>query len=144
MLKDVKGVGQRHTVQEVSDGYGFNFLIAQGLAEQATAHKLAALEAQQKTQSAASAEKERAWADITKRIEHSTITVKARANSGGHLYEQLAPGVIVAALHNELKSEIPSDAIKLDAPIKNVGEHLVGVRLGTNTARFKIVVVAVR
>ena len=40
--KDVGGVGVRGTVKDVSDGYAQNFLIARGLAEQATTEKLAA------------------------------------------------------------------------------------------------------
>ena len=41
-LKDVGGVGQRGSIKEVSDGYAMNFLIAQGLAVQATPEKVAA------------------------------------------------------------------------------------------------------
>ena len=38
-LKDVGGVGQRGTIKDISDGYAQNFLIPNGLAEQATAEK---------------------------------------------------------------------------------------------------------
>ena len=45
-LKDVKGVGQRDALKDVSDGYALNFLIPQGLAVQATPDKIAAHEVQ--------------------------------------------------------------------------------------------------
>lgn len=144
MLKDVKGVGQRGTVKEVSDGYALNFLIAQGLAEQATAQKVAAFEAAQKIQSAASAEKEREWGGLAKRIEGVLLDVSARANASGHLYMQLSPESIVEAIRTNLQSEIPADAIVLHAPIKHVGESEVEARLGSKTARFKINVIGTK
>jgi hypothetical protein len=46
--KDVGGVGQRGTIKDVSDGYALNFLIPQGLAEQATPEKIATHQKNQK------------------------------------------------------------------------------------------------
>lgn len=138
MRRDVKGVGQRDTVQDVSDGYALNFLIAQGLAEQATPHKLAALESRKKMESAVSEEKNREWAELAGRIQNAVIDVHARANAAGHLYEQLSPESIASALRAQLQREIPTGSIVLSAPIKSVGENTVGVRLGASTAQFKI------
>lgn len=141
MTKDVKGVGQRDTMKEVSDGYALNFLIAQGLAVQATPEKIAALNAKIQKESASQAEREKEWQAHAKRLEQVTLSVHAKANDNGQLYEQLSPGLIVESVRKELGIDIPPDAIVLNAPIKAVGETTVGVRLGTSVAKFKVNVI---
>ena len=56
LLQDVGGVGKRHEVKDVADGYALNFLIPRGAAEQATPERLASHE---KRIAELSAEKER-------------------------------------------------------------------------------------
>lgn len=141
MLKDVKGVGQRGNVKEVSDGYALNFLIAQGLAQQATADKLAAHESEHQKQSAVAAEKAREWGALAERIESMTVNVTARANATGHLYQQLSPEMVVAALKKEFKTDLSPESIIITTPIKSVGETTVAIKLGGRTAEFRINVV---
>src|SRR3954462_1289371 len=107
MLKDVRGVGQRDTLKEVADGYALNFLIAQGLAEQATPEKLKQLEQRMKSRSAASAAEERSWAQLAEKVENAQIEIKVRANASGHLYEQLSPALVVEAIRSHLQTQIP-------------------------------------
>ncbi len=140
-LKDVKGVGQRGTVKEVSDGYALNFLIAQGLAQQATAQKLAAYESEQQKQSAVAAEKAREWGALVEKIESMTVRVTARANAAGHLYQQLSADAIVASLTKEFKTDLSPESIIIPTPIKSVGEASATVKIGNRTATFKVNVV---
>lgn len=142
MLKDVKGVGQRDTLKEVSDGYGLNFLIAQGLAAQATPQKLAELSDRMQKKSLAHTQQSAGWAAVAKRLEGMSVTVHARANPAGSLYEQLSGERIISALRHELTVDIPADALLINAPIKQIGETNVAVRLGSYTAKFTINVVA--
>ncbi len=142
MLKDVKGVAQRNTVKEVSDGYALNFLIAQGLAVQATPEKLAQLESRKKAESLESAAQQAQWDAIIGKIQSATIEVAVRANPAGHLYEQLAAQVIAQSLQQAYGVKIPTDAIVLDAPIKSLGEVRVPVKLGNAHAKMTVRVVA--
>ena len=65
-LKDVGGVGQKGSVKDVADGYAMNFLIAQGLAVQATNDMLAA---HAKRQAEETAQKEKETQALTKAVE---------------------------------------------------------------------------
>ena len=46
LLQDVKGTGKKGEVHEVKDGYGVNFLIKKGLAQEASAKNLNMLQGQ--------------------------------------------------------------------------------------------------
>ena len=84
--KDVGGVGQRGTVKDVSDGYALNFLIPQGLPEQATADKVAAYNKQTAETAKKSAEKNAELAAKLRALDGKRVVIKARANEKGHRF----------------------------------------------------------
>ena len=138
MLKDVKGVGQRDALKEVSDGYALNFLIAQGLAVQATPEKVAAHAEKKQLASASAAEQAKVHEAQAKKITGVTVTVSARANDKGHLYEHLALPAIAAALGAATGVHVTPEAIVLAEHIKSTGESQAEVRLGVSKARFTV------
>lgn len=142
MLKDVSGVGQRGDVHDVSDGYALNFLIPRGAAEQATPEKLKAHSAQLAAASAAEIARETEWAKVARALEGIVVTVPAKANSLGHLYTRLSPDLISLGLHEKLGIEIPSEAILMNTPIKEVGDTSVVVRFGKHSAHITVNVIA--
>jgi len=142
LLKDVGGVGQRGNVKEVSDGYALNFLIPNGLAEQATKKKLDEHEVHQKEISQANVERDKHWKKVIENIAGKRITVSIRANNVGHLYTQLPVSVIAQAIRDEFGADIPEKAIKVTHPVKEVGEAIARVRLGEHETELTINVVA--
>ena len=142
LLKDVGGVGQRGGVKEVADGYALNFLIPNGLAEQATKKKLDEHEVHQKEISQANVERDKHWKKVIENIAGKRITVSIRANNVGHLYTQLPVAVIAQAIRDEFGADIPEKAIKVTHPVKEVGEAIARVRLGEHETELTINVVA--
>lgn len=143
MLKDVKGVAQRGTIKEVADGYALNFLIAQGLAHQATPQKIAEFEARKKIENAENVARESLIVAMLKKIDGTTIEVAARANESGHLYKQLSPSLIAQAIRTTGGVDIPEQAIIMNAPIKAVGDSPVTIRLGAKAASITVRVIGV-
>jgi large subunit ribosomal protein L9 len=139
--KDVGGVGQRGSVKDVSDGYALNFLIPQGLAEQATPDKVAAHQKTQKEQEAVTAAKEKEWAEYAERMNGAKFQMRANANSQGHLYKKLGAAEITAELKKIFGIELPQNALIITTDIKAAGEHDVSVKLGKSTAKMKLVLV---
>jgi large subunit ribosomal protein L9 len=140
MLQDVKGIGQKGTVQEVSDGFAFNALIPQGKAEQATKEK----EAEAKKRLAAAAESaEEAHAAHERQaaeLEGKRVSVEAKANAQGHLYKQLEASAISSAIKAEHGIEVPAGAVH--AKIRETGDHQIEIRLGSHKAHLTVEVVA--
>lgn len=141
-LKDVKGMGRKHTTKEVSDGYALNFLIPQGIAQQATPKALAALAEKSKEAAAEHAHEDaRHKADIEK-LKGAHITLRVKANENRHLYQQLSPHLILEALRHERGVEIPQESIHVPNHIKTTGEYEAHIHLGSHTADIKITVEA--
>lgn len=139
--KDVGGVGQRGSVKEVTDGYALNFLIPQGLAEQATADKVAAHAKSQKALEAENAARDKEWAEHAVRMNGTKFQVQAKANNQGHLYKQLSAEDIATAIKKVFGVTVPQNLILLSAQIKSAGEHTIQIKLGKSSAKMTLVVV---
>ena len=138
--KDVGGVGQRGTVKEVSDGYALNFLIPQGLAEQATPDKVAAHQKNQKAAEAESAARDQENQQLAERLNGAKFALQVRANEHGHLYKALDPDTIIAEIKKIFGATIPPSAVIINGSIKEIGEHHLTIKLGKSAAKVTILV----
>jgi len=140
-LKDVARVGQRGQAKEVNDGYALNFLIPQGLAEQATVAKLAAWDERQKVEAKQVAEREAEWAQMLAKLKGAKVTVRAKGNEKGHLFTKLPVSSIAEMIKKEHGIDLPKDAIIVKTQIKDFGESPAEVRLGHKSVVIVVEVV---
>ena len=86
LLQDVKGTGKKGEVHEVKDGYGVNFLIKKGLAQEASAKNLNLLQGQ-KDSAQHKIDVDIANAkEIAAKLQDKKITVLAKAGQNGRLF----------------------------------------------------------
>ena len=127
LLKAVQKLGQGGDVKEVAAGYAQNFLIPQGLAEEATPVAIAEAEAR-RTKMAAQAEADLVRTEgIVGQLEGQTIEVSAKASDEGTLYAALPATKVIAAL-KEKGFDIKKGQLRIDG-IKEIGEHEVTIGL---------------
>ena len=112
LLKDVGGVGQHGTVKDVSDGYALNFLIARGLAVQATPEKIAAFEIAQKREVEIREQERIVLVKSVQGLEGTRIELKVRATEKGGLFK----AVTVVDIIKLLNVDIPENAVQLEKP----------------------------
>ena len=142
LLKDVAKLGKKFETKEVSSGHALNLLIPQKLALPATPDVLKRLE------------KEKAKADGERKIHEDlllknikdldgiTLTIAGKANEKGHLFAGLHREAIVAELLKQTELQIDESFIQLDHPLKEIGEHMVEVKGGVKSVKFKVVIQA--
>jgi large subunit ribosomal protein L9 len=138
LLKDVKKIGKVGDVANVADGYARNFLFAQGLAEQASEGSLKRVEkikAEKNQEEKAKSEDLKKSAD---KLSGKKITISAKAK-GGKLFGSIDEGNIVEEIKKQLKIEVVKNSVKLDAPIKKVGEIEVEITF-TDEIKSKLIV----
>lgn len=86
LLKDVKKLGKKDQVVEVSDGYAANYLIPNRLAVQATKKSNEILENQQEKARQQFLANQNAAKDVAKTLESLTLEFKLRVGSNGKCF----------------------------------------------------------
>ena len=127
LLQDVGGVGKRHEVKDVADGYALNFLIPRGAAEQATPERLASHEKRIAELSAEKEREEAALKAIVESLRGARIELKVRATEKGGLFKLIGSKEIAAALKEQKQVALPLEAIKPLEPIKMTGDHIIKI-----------------
>ena len=140
MLKDVRGVGQHGTVQNVADGYAINKLFPQKLAEPATDSAIARIESESAARAAAVAKEEEQLDNKVAALRGKRISIAARATEKGGLFKQITPADIVKAVRLEHGLEIPDSAVHLPEHLKTVGEHTVNLRSKNQKAELVVAI----
>ncbi len=130
LLKDVSGVGQKGTIQNVSDGYALNRLIPQKLAIIATQESVQALQKEVKVREAQASATEKLWAEQARLLKDGKVTIRADANDKGHLYQQLPTSEISDRIKKELGVELAASAIHIKEPIRSLGRAEVAIQVG--------------
>jgi large subunit ribosomal protein L9 len=141
LTKDVPNLGHAGDAKDVAAGYARNYLFREGLAVKASGGAMKDFE-RRRAADARREEKMTARAEaLAKQLEGITLTFEARAGETGHLYGSITPSTIAEALEREIGQEIDRRKQILSEPLREVGEHIVSVRLSSSVvAEVKVVV----
>lgn len=140
LLKDVKAQGKKDDIIEVSDGYGRNFLIKQGLAKVATPEICKQIDAQRAKEAAQKVQAKKDAMDIAKSFEGKAVVVKGKCGENGKLFGSITSQEVCDAI-NKLGYNIEKKDISLPSPIKMLGEYVITVKLYAEvSATVKLIV----
>ena len=141
LREDVPNVGHTGDIVKVKPGFARNYLLPRGLAVVADRRNRGELE-HQKRVLAEKRERERtASQSLAENLNKVRIAVSARAGEGGKLFGSVTNQDVERAL-TEKGFSIDRRRIRLDEPIKTVGEHRVTVRLAAGVDATIVVAVA--
>ena len=130
LLQDVKNLGKRNEVKNVSEGYARNFLFSKNLAKVATKEAINSVQEkiqQEKNQEALNLAKNRELAD---KLKDKVFELKLKGKNG-----KLFGSVTLKDIIEELKKngfELSEKSIKLENHIKAVGEYPVKITFQPN------------
>jgi large subunit ribosomal protein L9 len=128
LLQDVKGQGKAGQIKEVSEGYARNFLFPKGLAKEANAGNVHALEAQK----ASEAKKIQQILEDAKKqaniLNDTTVTIRTRVGDGGRIFGAITAKQISEALEG-MKITVDKRKIQLEEPIRSLGTTVMNVKL---------------
>ena len=139
LLKDVQGVGKTNDVLDVNDGYAKNFLVAKRLAVVATQQVVSRLQNEAK-QRAEHEERERqrmegAAHDLDKR----TFSFAVKVGGQGKVFGSVSEREVAEKIGEKLGFAVDKKHVKLPKSMKQLGEYIAEVKLGSVTAHPKIV-----
>ncbi len=143
LTQDVKGQGKKGQMIEVSDGYGRNYLLPRGLAQEATKSNINVMEGK-----AASAEfhrqKELEEAQaLAEKMKEITVVLKAKAGANGKLFGSITSMDVAEALKFQHHIKIDKKKFDLKDGIKTLGVKEVDIKIYTGvSAKLKVEVVS--
>lgn len=142
LLKDVRKIGRKYEVKEVSDGYALNFLIPQKLAEVSTESAMKRLNNFKFREEGERRIREDLLIKNIKSLDGLTIEIAETANDKGHLFKGVHQAELVAEIKKQTELDLAPEYIILEKPLKEVGEHVVEVKVQDKTTKFKVNIVA--
>jgi large subunit ribosomal protein L9 len=131
LKKDISHLGIVGDVINVTNGYGRNYLLPQGLATEATASNMRALAEERKL---AEERRRQRVAELTRRAERLKdveVTIAAAANDEGVLYGSVGAREVAAALREE-GHDVDASCIELREPIRRLDNVTVDVRFASD------------
>jgi large subunit ribosomal protein L9 len=129
---DVKGVGNKGDVIDVTNGYGRNYLLPRGLAFTASSGAEAQAEGMRRSRDIKDAADRTAAEEVAKALVSSPVTISARVGADEKLFGSVTSADIAEAVASQTGVEIDRKQLQLAEPIRTVGTHLVPLKLHAN------------
>ncbi len=129
LLSDVKSLGKKGEIVNVSDAYARNVLIAKKLGVEANNKNLNDLKLQNRHKERVEEENLKAATELAKKLEDLKVEVKIKTGEGGRTFGSVSTKEISAAAKEQLDLDIDKKKMQLSEPIKSLGMYEVPVRL---------------
>ena len=141
LKEDVKSLGKKGQIVEVSDGYARNFILKKGKGVEATSKNLNDLKLQKANEDKIAQENYEAAQELGKKIEAGQIQVSIKTGEGGKAFGSVSSKEIAEEAKSQLGLDIDKKKIQLKENIKTLGTHNVPVKLHPKvTVELKVVV----
>ena len=142
LLKDVENLGEKGAVVDVSKGYLRNFLIPRKLAQPATRGAIDAVRREHEAEERARQEAGARAAETADLLSKTVLTLSHQAGEDGRLFGTVTAKEIVDALRQARGLRIDRRAVRLEAPIRELGTHMVEIEVSADVvASVKTMVV---
>lgn len=141
LLEDVKSVGKKGELVEVSDGYARNFIFKKKLGIEATPKNLNDLKLKKQNEAKVAAENLADAQTFAKEIKTKSVELTIKAGQGGKAFGSVSTKEIAIAAKEQLGYDLDKKKMQLKDPIKNIGTYMVPIRLHPKvTAELKVIV----
>lgn len=129
LLQDVKALGKKGDVVNVSDGYARNAIFPKKLGLEATPKNLNDLKLQNRHADKVAQENYEAALALAEELKDKKITVKMKAGEGGRTFGSVSTKEIAAAAKEQLGMELDKKKMQLPEPIRSFGMTEVAIKL---------------
>ncbi|MDD6037805.1 MAG: 50S ribosomal protein L9 [bacterium] len=139
LLEDVKSLGKKGEIVNVSDGYARNMILPKKLGVEATGKNLNDLKLQnQHAQKVAEENLANAQA-FAEQLKDIKVEVKMKSGKDGRTFGSISTKEIAEAAKKQLSIELDKKKMLLKDPIKSLGTYEVQIKLHPKvTGTFKV------
>lgn len=129
LLKDVKSLGKKGEIVEVSEGYGRNFIIPTKAGVLADAKNLNILKLQLQNAEKIAEEKLEDAQALKKKLEEVKLIFHMKAGKDGRAFGSISTKEVQEELKKQYDISIDKKKMELDVPMKNFGGYDIKVKL---------------
>ncbi len=141
LLEDVKALGKKGEIVNVSDGYARNCILPKKLGLEATSKNLNDLKLKKANEAKVAQEQLEEAQALGKKIEASKVELAIKVGEGGRAFGSVSSKEIAAAVKEQMGYDIDKKKIQLKDAIKTLGTHAVPVKLHQKvTVDLKVIV----
>lgn len=141
LLEDVKALGKKGDVVNVSDGYAKNMLLPKKLGVEANAKNMNDLKLQKSNQAKVAQEQLDAAKAFAELLSTKEVVVSIKVGEGGKTFGSVSSKEIAEAAKAQHNLEIDKKKIQLANPLRGLGTTEVPVKLHPKvTAQLKVTV----
>ena len=142
LLEDVKSLGKKGDIVNVSDGYARNAILPKKLGIEATSKNLNDLKLQNQHADKVAAENLANAKELAKTVEQQKVVIKIKAGEGGKIFGSVSTKEIAQATKEQTGLELDKKKMHLLDGIKALGTYEVPVKLHPQvTAKLTVQVV---
>lgn len=142
LLQDVKSLGKKGQVVEVSDGYARNMILPKKLGVEATSKNMNDLKLQNQHAEKVALENLEAARKLAEEIGKVQVQVSIKTGEGGRIFGSVSTKEIAQAAKEQLNLELDKKKMQLPEGLKSLGIHEVPLKLHPKvTATLKVKVV---
>lgn len=131
LLQDVESLGKKYEVKDVKDGYARNFLLPEKLVKPATKQALKWLSDQKEVIEKEAEEDLKKAQELASNMDGLELNIQVKVGEEGQLFESINSQKIIEKI-KEMGFEIKKSQVKLEEPIKELGEFPVSINLDHN------------
>ena len=139
LLEDVKKLGKKGEVIEVSDGYARNYVLPKKLGVEASGKNMNDLKLQKANKEKVEKENLEAAKVMAQQMEQDQVVVSIKSGEGGRTFGSISSKEIAQSYKEQCGREIDKKKIILQEPIKSLGVYEVSVKLHPSvTGKLKV------
>ena len=129
LLEDVKSLGKKGQIVNVSDGYARNMILPKKLGVEATSKNLNDLKLRKANEEKVAQENLDAAKAFAEELSTKEVILTLKVGEGGRTFGSVSSKEIPEAAKKQLNLDIDKKKLQLENPIRNLGVTNVPVRL---------------
>ena len=142
LLQDVKSLGKKDQIVDVSDGYARNMLLPNKLGIEATSKNMNDLKLKKAHEDKVAAEVLAEAQALAAQMENESVTMSIKMGENGRTFGSISSKEIAEAIKEQLGHDIDKKKIVMKDAIKAPGTRTVGIKLHSKvTANMTVKIV---
>lgn len=132
LLENIKSLGNKGDIKDVSDGYANNYLLSHGKAVLATENNILIINAQKNLVMAKKEAQQEQYQKVARTLNKQSILFTSKVSEKNTLFQGISTDDIIVAVKQKFNLNISTNWFVKPSLLKDLGRHTIFLRLPDN------------